>query len=210
MDDITDHDHNAIQAVIDYWFGPVDAREDPAFISERVQTLWFAENPHVDEEIHGRFGQIHARAAAGEYDRWSATVPGRMALIILLDQFSRNMFRGSSKSFAQDAAALQLALEALELGIDVQLLPVERLFLYLPLEHSESLEHQEESIRRFEQLHADAPPGLQPFTEGSLEYAIRHKVVIEQFGRFPHRNEVLGRQSTEEELAFLHEHEYGF
>lgn len=210
MDCLAGEDEARIQSILYYWFGPEESRNDPDAIGERIRTLWFGGEPAVDEEIRERFGDDHRRGAAGAYDHWRATAPGRLALIILLDQFSRNMFRESGEAFAQDAMGRELTVEGLELGIDSELGFVERLFLYLPLEHSESREDQEESVRRFEQLHREAPRELEPYTEAFLDYALRHKVAIDRFGRFPHRNEVLGRTSTEEELAFLGEHEEGF
>ncbi|MFQ6132605.1 MAG: DUF924 family protein [Armatimonadota bacterium] len=210
MCDLSDQDQARIESILDYWFGPQDRWSDSDFIMERMKTLWFAEDPAVDEEIADRFGDDYTLAVSGAYDHWRTTVSGRLALIILLDQFSRNMFRDSAKAFAQDTVGRELTLEGLRLGIDGQLAPVERLFFYLPLEHSELLEDQEESVRRFEQLHREAPTDAQAYTGVALDYAIRHKVVIEQFGRFPHRNELLGRTSTEEESAFLREHGAGF
>lgn len=210
MPELTAADHERIRAIMDYWFGPDRLRDDPARIMDRVKSLWFAEDPAVDEEIRRRFAHDHRRAASGAYDRWRTTVRGRLALIIILDQFSRNMFRDSARAFAHDSAARELTVEGLRLGIDTQLAPIERLFFYLPLEHSESLADQEESVRRFEQLHREAPPEAKEYTKLALDYAVRHKVVIERFGRFAHRNQVLGRTSTEEELAFLREHQEGF
>ena len=210
MGAITDEDRAGIEEILEYWFGTTEDRDDPDHIMERIRTLWFADDPKVDEEIRRRFGLIHERAAAGELDHWRATAPGRMALLILLDQFSRNMFRESGKAFAQDHKVRDLAVEGLELGIERQLAPVERFFLYLPLEHSESLEDQVRSVQCFEDLHRTASPREQAYTGTALEYARKHKAVIERFGRFPHRNEALGRPSTQEEAEFVREYGAGF
>jgi uncharacterized protein (DUF924 family) len=169
----------AAQDVLGFWFG-----------SERK--AWFEKNPAFDDEIRRRFLSLYEHGAAGMLSGWRQTPAGCLALVILLDQFPRNMFRGSARAFAADAHALEAARHALAMRFDQGLSVDERAFLYLPFEHSESLEDQ----RRACEL-------MQPLGEEVYRYALRHKEIIERFGRFPHRNAALGRASTPGELAFL-------
>ena len=165
---------------------------------------WFQKTPEFDHEIRDRFLPLHERAAAGELDEWQAQAPDCLALVITLDQFPRNLFRGQARAFACDAQALGAARRALELGHDAAMLPVERLFLYLPFEHSESLEDQWRAIALIGRL---AP---WPETAGTFSYAVRHWEIVRRFGRFPHRNSALGRASTPEEIEFLQQPGSGF
>ncbi len=155
---------------------------------------WWMKNDAVDVQIQEKFGQLHAQACAGEFDDWLETPDGALALIIVLDQFSRNMFRSSPKTFAQDAKALALAKDAIAKGFDKQANETLRFFFYLPFEHSENIEDQERSIELFEAYNGD--PDF-------MKAAIEHHDIINRFGRFPHRNEVLGRETTLEEQAYL-------
>src|SRR5690606_17045287 len=148
-------------------------------------------------------GAVLEDAGAGRLDGWARSPRGRLALIIVLDQLSRNIHRDSAAAFASDARAQALCMEGLERGDDRELAPLERWFFYMPLEHAESLELQERSVREFERLAAEAPAELQSALEAALDYARRHRDVIARFGRFPHRNTVLGRDSTPEEQAYL-------
>jgi len=187
--------------ILDYWFG--DQPDDSQLVKKRGG-IWFGKNEKVDREIRERFGSRLLELGAGaEIDNFGLTSRQRLARIILLDQFPRNIYRGAARSFAFDAAALKLCLEGLELAQDQQLRPIERTFFYLPLEHSEELEHQERSVALFRKLLEDVPDDWQKSFAGFLDYAIRHQEIIERFGRFPHRNKILGRTSTAEELAFL-------
>jgi uncharacterized protein (DUF924 family) len=154
---------------------------------------WWAKDAAFDSVIAERFGALHARVAAGELWHWRATAQGRLAEIIVLDQFSRNIFRGTSQSFAQDRTALILAQEAVYGSHDLGLPVAHRMFMYMPFMHSESSLIHAEAIRLF------ALPGM----ADNLEYERQHKAIIDRFGRYPHRNEILGRESTVEELAFL-------
>ncbi len=144
-----------------------------------------------------------ARAVRGELDHWCATPRGQLALIVLLDQFSRNIYRGTARAFAQDRKALAVCRDGLEPGTDRALRPVERLFFYMPLQHAEDRDAQRRSVESFEGLLAEVAPLHRPLCQGFRDYAHRHRAVIERFGRFPHRNVILGRPSTPEELAFL-------
>src|SRR6185295_3516746 len=146
------------------------------------------------------------RAARGEFVAWASSPRRRLALIILFDQVPRNSYRGTAAAFAFDREALALSVEGLNLAADAALEPAERLFFYLPLEHAESLEAQDMAIASFERLVAEAPAELREFCAGLLGYAHKHRDLILKFGRFPHRNGVLGRADTAEEAAWLAEH----
>ena len=178
--------------VLEFWFGAPDS---PEF--GRPRAAWFVKSAAFDALIRDRFLAAHEAAAAGALDAWSSRPLAALALAIVLDQFPRNMFRGTPRAFAADARALALARDAVGRGFDEVLLPVQRWFVYLPFEHAEDLAMQRESLRLFERLATDAAGA------GTLTYAMRHYAVIERFGRFPHRNPILGRASTPEESAFL-------
>jgi uncharacterized protein (DUF924 family) len=178
--------------VLEFWFGAPDS---PAF--GRPRAPWFVKSAEFDARILDRFLATHEAATAGALDAWSSRPLAALALAVVLDQFPRNMFRGTPRAFAADARALALARDAVQRGFDEVLLPVQRWFVYLPFEHAEDLGAQRESLRLFERLATDAAGA------GTLAYAMRHYAVIERFGRFPHRNAILGRASTPEELAFL-------
>jgi uncharacterized protein (DUF924 family) len=164
---------------------------------------WFQKSDALDEAIRCRFGPAIARAASGDLDAWRASPRGRLALVILLDQFSRNAMRNTPRAFAQDDRALGLALEALDAGEDAALLPLERVFLCMPLVHAEDRAAQARAVGFFEKLSADAPPSLAGYMRSSLGYARAHCAIVDRFGRFPHRNAVLGRATTPEEAEFL-------
>ena len=155
---------------------------------------WFAKDDAFDAEISNRFDAAHQEAKTGALDDWSKTADGALALIILLDQFPRNMYRGTPEMFAADEKAVRMTQLALERKFDVEVSQALRQFVYMPLMHSEQLADQEESVRLF-----DADPVL----ARNVPFAIDHRDIVARFGRFPHRNEILGRQTTEEEQAFL-------
>jgi uncharacterized protein (DUF924 family) len=182
-------------SVLQFWFGG-DAPGEGAYGQQR--RVWFKKDPAFDAAIRDRFLDDYEQAAAGGYDPWRSQPRSTLALLLLLDQFPRNLFRGEGRSYATDAYARQVTNGAIAQGFDALLLPVERVFLYLPLEHSEDPEDQARSVQYFEQLVAVAPD-----LASTLDYAYRHQAVIDRFGRFPHRNAILGRASTPEELAFL-------
>ncbi|HAJ60876.1 MAG TPA: DUF924 domain-containing protein, partial [Cyanobacteria bacterium UBA8543] len=148
-------------------------------------------------EVRSRFLNDYQQAAAGKLDDWKASPHGCLALIILLDQFSRNMFRGQPQAFATDPQALAYAKYAIAQGFDKELLPIQRWFVYMPFEHSENLADQHECVELFSTLQD------YPECDNGVDYAIRHLRVIERFGRFPHRNKIIGRQTTPEEAEFL-------
>lgn len=190
-------DTTRMEEILAFWFGREDATGGPA--GSGYRKVWFERDEAFDREIRERFVDDHERAAAGELDDWRASGRGCLALILLLDQFPRNLFRGTPRAFATDGAAREVADHAVGTGLDRGLEPVGRMFVYLPFEHSEDAEDQRRSVELF--LALDPELGIPEV----LDYAVRHREVIERFGRFPHRNEVLGRPSTPEEEAFLRE-----
>ena len=170
---------------------------------EQIIEFWFHQTPEeflfktdaaFDQRIRDRFGAVHRVAAAGQLDSWMATPVGCLALVVTLDQFPRNMFRGSPEAFASDDQALAVADGAIARGLDLQLAPRQRMFLYLPYQHSERLDHQHRSVELVTSL--DGEPDWP-------KYAERHLEIIARFGRFPHRNAVLGRETTPQEAEFL-------
>jgi len=177
-------------AVLDVWFGDGDS----------ANPEWFRKDPVFDVSIRTRFGAVIRAALAGELADWDRTPLGALARIVVLDQFTRNAYRGTLRAFAGDALALAAAKTLVASGRDRKLKPLQRGFVYLPFEHSESLADQAESLRLFGALAAEHPAQV-----AGLEWARKHQAVIARFGRFPHRNAILGRASTAEELAFLEE-----
>jgi uncharacterized protein (DUF924 family) len=186
--------------VLSFWFGD----------GTRYRREWFAKDDKLDGEIRARFGDAIENAARGEFDAWKATTRGRLALVILLDQFSRNVFRGTSRAFAQDARARELAVAAIDRGDDRALTALERHFLYMPLTHAEDRAAQALSVGLFEGLALEAPQGLAEALAGAAKYARMHRDIVDRFGRFPHRNAILGRASTAEESEFLSQPGSGF
>lgn len=187
-------------AVLDFWFGvPGSAAE----VAARQRPLWFAKSAANDQIVVERFAETLVAAGKGELDGWAATPRGRLALIVVLDQFPHHIHRDHGQSFAYDALSLALALEMIQRGKDTQLTPIERVFVYLPLEHAESIEMQDQSVALYEQLAHEAAAAERGLFDGFLDYARKHRDVVARFGRFPHRNELLGRPSTPEEIEFL-------
>lgn len=183
--------------VLAFWFGTGEARG-------RSRPEWFRKDPAFDAQLRGRFGALHAAAARRELEAWRASPEPMLALVVVLDQFSRNLYRNDARAFAQDAHARECAREALDRGDDLTLLPVERQFLYLPFEHSEALADQERAVELMRTLEAFEP------TRGLTQWAERHLAIVRRFGRFPHRNAALGRASTADEEAFLLQPGSGF
>ena len=183
-----------------FWFGT--SPQDAEVIASQ-SALWWQKQPAVDTEIRKRFAPLVERAATGELDSWLGELRGRLALILLTDQFPRNIWREQAVAFAFDVLALRWAKEALVLGLDTRARPIERVFLYLPLEHSENLADQQHAVRLFDALAASVSSELRPAFDGFLDYARRHLEIIERFGRFPHRNAALGRETTAAEADFL-------
>lgn len=194
------------QDVLLFWFGP--RPYTAASIGQRSR-LWFGDpdapelTPQTDELIRERFSALIAAAQADQLAAWESSPRRRLALILLLDQFSRNVYRGTARAFAQDHQALSLAVSGMQSGGDASLEPVERIFFYMPLMHAESLEVQHESVAAFRRLLQEAPADMHATFKASVDSAQEHRDIIERFQRFPHRNQILGRDSTPEERAWL-------
>ncbi|HEX6634212.1 MAG TPA: DUF924 family protein [Usitatibacter sp.] len=185
------------EAVLDFWFGPLATR-GPA------RPEWFRKDAAFDGEIARRFGGLHREAAERRLESWRMSGLPMLALVVVLDQFSRNLYRGDGRAFAQDAHARECARDAIERGDDLARLPVERQFLYLPFVHSEDAADQDLAVELMRNLEAFAQ------TRDAVVWAVKHRDVIRRFGRFPHRNAALGRPSTPAELAFLAQPGSGF
>ena len=183
------------------WFGG-EADESAA---DRQSTLWWSKSAKLDAELAARFTPMVEAARAGALDQWAETAQGALAFILLTDQLPRNIYRGAPAAFASDPMARAVTVDGIERSTDRQLTPIERTFFYLPLEHAESLADQERSVSLYTQLSREAPASQGERYRNYLDYALRHRRVIERFGRFPHRNAIIGRQSTLEELAYLQE-----
>jgi uncharacterized protein (DUF924 family) len=190
------------ETILEFWFGS-DA-DDAAVTKERAN-LWWSKNKETDDKIRRRFETYVILAISEQLKDWLATPRGRLALIILTDQFPRNIYRDTARAFSCDEKALTWCIEGLEQKVDRELRPIERVFFYLPLEHAEYIEHQDLSVKCFGELLSTVPAEKRPIFEEYLDYAVRHRQIIERFGRFPHRNELLSRESTAEELALLAE-----
>jgi uncharacterized protein (DUF924 family) len=192
--------------VREFWFGrlPLTARA----LAERMR-LWFPDDAtselarQLDAAIRARFEPLMQQAVRGEHDAWADSPRRRLSLIILLDQFPRNLYRGTARAFASDEQALALALSGIQSGAEGALDVVERIFFYMPLQHAESQEVQDESVAAYRRLLNEAPDNLRAEIAAVLGYAEQHREVIERFGRFPTRNTALGRATTREEREYL-------
>jgi uncharacterized protein (DUF924 family) len=188
------------EEVLQFWFGEID---ELGRSSTECRNRWWTKSDAFDEEIKSQFLSDYEATVEGHRESWRNTERGALAYILVLDQFSRNMFRGTPMMFAADDLARDACRESLASGFDTRLSFDERVFLYLPLEHSEAMADQIRSVEMFNQLLDRAPAPLEADAKYYLDFAERHKAIIERFGRYPHRNEILGRSSTPEEVAFL-------
>lgn len=189
----------AIAAILDYWFADIGT----GFDLRQQYSIWFSGDETIDHAIARYFGQWVDSALAGQLSGWQSTPEGLLAKVLLLDQFTRNIYRGDARAYDGDEQARQLVKAALANGEDKQLHYVQRSFLYMPLEHSELLQDQEQAVTLFRQLLQEAPAAGKQALSSSLDFALKHRDIIRRFGRFPHRNQVLGRQSTPGEQAYL-------
>jgi uncharacterized protein (DUF924 family) len=187
------------EALLAYWFGPFEA----GFSTAAHRQRWFAASRSFDAALTERFAPLVETAAAGGLDRWCETPRGRLAFVLVCDQLPRNIYRGTARAFATDHLAIDAAREAVSAGVDLTLGLDERAFLYLPFEHSESILDQHLAVGLFTALRDASPKGYRDLTGGYLRFAQQHRDLILRFGRFPHRNTVLGRPSTSEESAYL-------
>jgi uncharacterized protein (DUF924 family) len=184
--------------ILQFWFDPAHAAH------------WFAADAGFDAQIRARFSGATKEAGQGHLDGWAESPDSWLALLILLDQFPRNLYRGDARAWAADVKAQRLALSGLDERFDQSLPPLKRVFAYLPLEHAEDIGLQQRSVALFEALHVAAAPAERARYADFLDYARRHREVIARFGRFPHRNAVLGRASTPEEISYLAQPGAGF
>ncbi len=181
-----------VEEILTFWFGWPD---EPKYGKPR--SFWFTKKPKFDQELRDHFLSDYQQAAAKALEHWYSSPRSCLALILLFDQFPRNMFRGTAQAFATDPQAIAAAQHAIAKGFDQELMTVQRWFVYLPFEHSENLADQRQSVALFATLNND------PESAATIDYANRHCSVIERFGRFPHRNKILGRVSTPKEAEFL-------
>ena len=197
-------ERDEINRVLRFWFGDLKENEAPSGVHRK---MWWIKDSENDKRIKDNFGNDLRLAIDGELDDWKICSDGLLALIILLDQFSRNIYRGTYKAFSQDEMSLQICTEGIGKGFDKELHPVKRIFFYMPLMHSEDIAMQEKSIECFSKLTEELkkPESVANIVSDSYEYALKHYEIIKRFGRYPHRNEILGRESTKEEIEFLNE-----
>jgi uncharacterized protein (DUF924 family) len=188
------------ESILQFWFGK--NLEDRKQIAARCN-LWFGNNPDFDESIRQRFGDLPDLAVGGRLVSWLSSPRSSLALTLILDQFPRNLFRGCPRAFAFDRQAVEIAKTAIGYRFDLKVHPLEATFFYMPLEHAESSALQELAVEKFRRLRDRAPRHLQEIFTGFLVYAVAHRAVIRRFGRFPHRNEMLGRTPNAEERAYL-------
>ncbi len=198
---------NDFHSIIEFWFGSSLSQKTTI---EAKSPLWWKKSSETDAEILTRFEVDLIRFNKGELEHWKTSAEGWLALIILSDQFPRNMYRDSAKAFAYDELALALCLEGIERNLDTQLNSLQRVFFYLPLEHAESRAMQERSVMMQAQLLDSIDDSLKKAFQGFYNYALAHQKVIEEFDRFPHRNRILGRHSSGAELAYLAQPGSGF
>ncbi len=189
-----------IDTIIEEWFGVLD--EEGRVAGEKT-TRWWKKDPNFDEMLRKQYGKLIAQALRGELDAWAETPRGTLALILLLDQFTRNTFRDTPEMYSGDDAAIRHSLSLVESERVAELPYAQRVFVYMPLMHSEDLKDQELCVKCFESLVDTSPRALQAGMQSNLKYAIAHRDIVARWGRFPHRNEILGRESTPEELEFL-------
>jgi uncharacterized protein (DUF924 family) len=186
-----------VNQILQFWFGASGGESGGSKISGEFQPWWFKADPKIDRQLHDLFTEDYQFAAAGYLDGWQGWPQSCLALILLLDQLPRNLFRGTAAAFDTDPQALAIAQQAIQAGIYQEFLPIQRWFFYLPLEHSEDLANQEQCLALFQQLPEHHGK------EQAVAAANQHYQLIKQFGRFPHRNMLLGRQSTSAELEYL-------
>lgn len=193
---------NEIKKILEFWFGELRENEVP---SKERQKMWWGKNEYIDSLIKQQFEPDVIKAASGELDSWLETPEGMLSVIILLDQFPRNIYRDTPKAFSFDSMSLPISRTGIDKSFDRKLHPVMRIFFYIPFMHSEDLEMQNRSVDLFVRLEKESENNeeIRKVVSNSKDFAIRHMEIIRRFGRFPHRNEILGRKSTPEEREFL-------
>lgn len=188
------------QKVLDYWFGKIESNKDLAI---KKNNIWFQGSSEIDMYITETFKKMLEKAEKNELDFWQETTRGNLALIILLDQFSRNIYRNSKKAYQSDKKSLAICIDGIDKKIDKNLYPIEKQFFYMPLQHAENIQIQEKSVFHYKNLLQEAPEATKSYFESTVKSAEQHKEIIDLFGRFPHRNKILGRNSSKKEIEFL-------
>jgi uncharacterized protein (DUF924 family) len=191
---------NTINAINEFWLSDCLSTTEAALARK---DWWYAGGVTVDDEIRSRFGDCVEKACNRQLLDWPSTAHGALAIILLLDQFTRNTYRHSTKAYRGDALALEIVKDVIANGLDVQLHPVERIWLYHPFHHAEALMEQDRGLKLLNEIHSTAQTAWHGYIERSIQGWTRHRNIVAQFGRFPHRNDVFGRVSTPDELAFL-------
>ena len=186
--------------VLDFWFA--DSLTNPDTLASH-RAIWFMGGPDIDLLITEKFGTLPDAALAGELQYWTTDTRNTLALVLVLDQFPRNIYRNTARAYYYDVAALDLTVKIIDQGLNLELHPIEQSFLFLPLQHSETIVEQTRAVQLYETLAAQSPEPYLESAKNSLDYAKRHCDIIRRFGRFPHRNAILGRVSTEAEIEFL-------
>jgi len=197
-------DTKQIDRILGFWFGNLKEDELP---SEEYRKRWWIKDHENDKRIKDDFGYDLDLAIRGELDDWKTTPEGALALILLFDQFTRNIYRNTEEAFSQDKNAIEICINGIKKGFSGELHPVQRIFYYMPLMHSEDMSMQEKSIECFSNLAKEfaTSESIAKMVSGSFEYAMKHYEIVKRFGRYPHRNAILGRESTPEEIEFLSE-----
>ena len=186
--------------VLEFWFA--DSLTNSDTLAER-RSIWFMGGSNVDQLITKKFGTLPDAALAGELQHWTTDTRNALALVLVLDQFPRNIYRNTARAYHYDSAGLDLALKIIDQSLNLDLHPIEQSFLFLPLQHSEAIDDQTQAVRLYEILTTQSSDAYLEGAKNSLDYAKRHRDIILRFGRFPHRNAILGRDSTESEIEFL-------
>lgn len=197
---ITDEDQGRIETILSFWF---KQQELSAPQIDRRMEMWFSEDPVFDHEIEKEFADDVDAASTGALDHWAADPHGRLALIILIDQFRRNIYRNTAKAFSKDKLALKLCVEGAMEKTDRSLTPIQRVFFYMPLQHAESRKVQAKSVELYDRLAEAVSPTYRETFLTVAQFAELHKDIIDQFGRFPHRNQLLNRENTAQESEYL-------
>ena len=189
-----------ISKIVAFWLGSSLENSKAAFSRK---DWWYKGGRPVDEDIRARFGNLVPQACARQLMAWQTTPDGALALILLLDQFTRNLYRNTPQAYAGDACAFEVVTRAIEQKLDTPLPPVSRIWFYHPFHHAEDVEDQDRGLVLLNEIRQEASAEWQPYVEQSIKGWTRHRNIVARFGRFPHRNEVLSRNSTDEELIFL-------
>lgn len=195
------------QKILEYWFGELD---EHGRADESRFKLWFGKSEETDQYLTENYTELLESAKRGELDAWKENAEGLVAFIVLLDQFSRNIYRDTAEMYAADEQVLNAAKHGVETGMDKEMPISHKVVTYMPFMHSENLEDQEQCIELFKNLQNEVPEAVKESVQGNIDYAIKHRDVVKEYGRFPHRNQILGRESTDKEKEYLSNPDAGF